>query len=359
MSTQTFTPERLDFTSIRRRIDTILADFLRPLPLEQARCLGGRDDLTEVLTRYVTAPGKRIRPLLCVLGWHAAGGGSVTQPVLRTAASLELFHVFTLIHDDFMDGSDTRRGLPSAHRALASLHAERPDAEALGASSAILLGDLALIRSDQLLHRAGLTGEQFRAVLPLLDSMRDEVLLGQYIDLLGAGPPADDLDRALTVARLKTAKYTVERPLQLGAALAGADSAMLSAFSAFAVPLGEAFQLRDDLLGTFGSPSLTGKPVLEDLRSGKGTALMTLAARHASPVQRRLLEDLVGDPDLDETGAAAVCGVLETIGAREAVEDMIAERHRKALDALDDAGFPPEVTAAMREIADGLTIRSS
>lgn len=359
MSTQTFTPEGLDLTSIRRRIDSTLADVLRPLPAEYSHCLGKHDDPTDILSRYVSAPGKRIRPMLCVLGWHAAGGTGETQPVMRTAASLELFHVFALIHDDVMDGSDTRRGLPSAHRAMAALNSERADAESFGASAAILLGDLAFVRSDQLLHSAGLTVEQLHAVLPLLDAMRDEALLGQYLDLLAAGPPTDDVDRALTVARLKTAKYTVERPMQLGAALAGADATVFDACSAYALPLGEAFQLRDDLLGVFGRPRLTGKPVMEDLRSGKRTALVALAVRNASPRQRRVLEDLVGGPCLDERAAAAVCEILEATGARQAVEDMITSRHRQALTALDQAAFRSDVTAALREIADGAVLRTS
>jgi geranylgeranyl diphosphate synthase type I len=359
MSTQTVTPEELDLASLRRQIDITLDDVLRSLSAEGSRCLGNHDDPSQILNRYVSAPGKRIRPLLCVLGWHAGDGSGELQPVLRTAASLELFHVFALIHDDLMDGSDTRRGLPSAHRAVAAMHSERRNAENFAASAAILLGDLAFVRSDQLLHSAGLTAEQLHAVFPLLDAMRNEVLLGQYIDLLAEGPPSDDLDRALTVARLKTTKYTIERPLQVGAALAGADATLFDACSAYALPLGDAFQLRDDLLGTFGHPRLTGKPVSEDLRSGKSTALMSLAVRNASPHQRRLLRDLVGDPDLDEQGATTIRKVLEETGARQAVEDMITHRHREALAALANPTFPPAVTEALHKIAHSALARTS
>lgn len=362
MSPQALRTGALDLADLRERVDVALADFLRRpfhrVPAQNRR-RSHRHDLDRTLTDYVLSPGKRIRPLLCVIGWHTAGGGGSEETVLRLAASLELFHAFALIHDDIMDDSDTRRGLPSAHRAFAVRHRDRADADTFGRSLAVLLGDLALVRCDELLHSAGFTEQQHRAVLPLLDTMRNEVVLGQYLDLHTAGSPTGDTERALTVVRLKTARYTIERPLQLGAALADADARTLDACSAYALPLGEAFQLRDDLLGTFGDPHVTGKPVTEDLRSGKATVLMALAVRRASPSQAELLHRFVGNPGLDEEGVMAVRRVLEATGARETVERMIGDRYDAALVSLGRSPFTSHAAEALRSIADGVVTRTA
>ncbi|MEU9559462.1 polyprenyl synthetase family protein [Streptomyces fumanus] len=350
---------QLDLRALRDRIDTVLAESLRRPPGGIPSPGDPAGELTQALTDFVLAPGKRIRPLLCVLGWHAAGGGDSEQTVWRTAASLEMFHAFALIHDDIIDGSSTRRGRLSVHRAFAARHPTRPHADAFGVHAAILLGDLALICSDALVNTAGLSTRQRDVVLPLLDTMRGEVLQGQHMDLVTTGRPTDDVDRAMSIARLKTAKYTIERPLHLGAALAGADVDVLSACSAYALPLGEAFQLRDDLLGVFGDPALTGKPVLDDLRSGKATVLMALATRQATPAQRRTLDALVGREDLGEDDAVRVRHILQCTGARQTVEHMITQRYRQALRALDDGALASSVATALRLIAAQAVMRGA
>jgi geranylgeranyl diphosphate synthase type I len=341
----------LDLDALRDRVDTVLAETLRRPPAGVPSQRGRVGELTQALTDFVLAPGKRIRPLLCVLGWHAAGGGDGEETLWRTAAGLEVFHAFALIHDDIIDGSPTRRGRPSAHRAFAARHRARPDADTFGIHAAILLGDLALVCSDALMHTVALSTRQRDTVLPLLDAMRGEVLLGQHMDLMATGRPTDNVDEAMTIARLKTAKYTIERPLHLGAALAGADRDLLALCSAYALPLGEAFQMRDDLLGVFGDPALTGKPVLEDLRAGKATVLMALAAQRATPAQRRTLDTLVGRADLDDDAAARIRHILEHTGARDTVETMITERYEQAMAALDSGRLNAPTAAALRQIA--------
>ncbi|MEU6995581.1 polyprenyl synthetase family protein [Streptomyces sp. NPDC046465] len=225
--------------------------------------------------------------------------------------------------------------------------------------AAVLLGDLALAWSDELLHTAGLGADRFAAATVVLDGMRTELLYGQYLDLLVSGRPSADLDAALRIARYKSAKYTVERPLQLGAVLAGADAGVCAALSAFGLPLGEAFQLRDDLLGVFGAPAATGKSNLDDLRTGKPTALVALALTYATASQRRTLHALLGDPALDEEDAAVIRDLLVVTGARTAVEDLIRTRHTQALAALDDAALPLAATTALREFADAAAMRSA
>jgi geranylgeranyl diphosphate synthase type I len=348
-----------DLDALRDRIDTVLADFLHRPPAGLPSLEGHAGELTRALADFVLAPGKRIRPLLCVLGWHAAGGGEGNESLWRMAASLEVFHAFALIHDDIIDDSPTRRGRSSVHRTFAARHRTRPDADAFGVHAAILLGDLALVRSDALMNSAALSARQRQAVLPLLDAMRGEVLLGQHLDLLATGRPTGDIDEAMAITRLKTAKYTIERPLHLGAALAGADQDLLTLLSAYALPLGEAFQLRDDLLDVFGDPALTGKPVLEDLRSGKATVLMALALRRATPEQRGTLDALVGRADLDEEEAVRIRSILQHTGARDTAETMITERYGRALAALATDLLAPPVAAALRQVAALAVVRTA
>ncbi|MFI9201120.1 polyprenyl synthetase family protein [Streptomyces sp. NPDC053048] len=352
--------EALDLHRIRLAVEAVLEEFFA----EQIRSPVSPHitDLVTTLRGLLFAGGKRIRPLMCICGWHAAHGKGDPAPVLRVAASLELFHAFALIHDDVMDGSETRRGRPSAHRALAVLHgdrAHRGNSRAFGANAGILLGDLALSWSDEMFQTAGLTAVQSGAVLPVLHTMRTEVMLGQYLDLLFTGGLDGGLETALTTIRFKTAKYTFERPLHLGAALAGSGAPVMDACTAYALPLGEAFQLRDDLLGVFGDSATTGKPTIDDLREGKHTVLMSLAAVRATPAQRGVLDAWVGSPALDEHRAAAVRGVLEDTRARRDVEAMIARRRGEALRALDRAPFPPAVTATLRRLAHAMTERTS
>ncbi|MEU1803393.1 polyprenyl synthetase family protein [Streptomyces sp. NPDC019937] len=351
--------DTLDLAAVRTAVDRTLENFLAD-KLKTAEA-DEMVDVIGVLDRFLRAGGKRLRPLLCVCGWHAARGGPGLEVVLRAAAALELFHAFALIHDDVMDGSDTRRGHPSAHRALQAVRdgSDAKAAEWFGISSAILLGDLALIWSDELLTGAPMTAGQHLAVRPVLDVMRSEVMQGQYLDLLATGTVTGDLQQAMAVVRYKTAKYTVERPLHVGAVLAGGSPADLAVCSAYALPIGEAFQLRDDLLGVFGDPRETGKSDLDDLREGKRTPLVAMAVQRADERQLAVLRGGLGRPDLDEEDAAAIRGVLEATGARQRAEEMITQRYTAALQALEQSEFPPAVTAALKDIARAATVRSS
>ncbi|MFF3324892.1 polyprenyl synthetase family protein [Streptomyces sp. NPDC002889] len=348
-----------DLMEIRRAVDSVLVEFLA------AKSLSAPAQLREpikALRGFLFVGGKRIRPVMCVCGWYAAQGRGTPEPVLQAAASLDLFHTFALIHDDVMDDSDTRRGRRSVHVALADRHRSRKGPQGpdrFGINAAILLGDLALSWSDELLHTADLAPVQRRAAHVVVDAMRTEVMFGQYLDLLGTGIPSGDIARALTVSRFKTAKCTVERPLHLGGALAGCGTAVLDACTAYALPPGEAFQLRDDLLGGFGDPTATGKPSTDDFRDGKCTVLMALAVVRANPAQRRLLRALVGRPDLTEEQADSVRAVLEATGARCAVERMIARRCRRAMKALDHAPFPEAAIDVLRQLAHAASVRTS
>ncbi|MEJ2859463.1 MULTISPECIES: polyprenyl synthetase family protein [unclassified Saccharothrix] len=339
-------PRDLDFDRVRRDVDDHLADFLdhkrRTAP---DHCLSALVDLV----RDFIAGGKRLRPLFCCCGWVAAGGEPDDPAVLWTAAALELSHSFALIHDDLMDASDLRRGRRTVHRTVADdCGCPRDEAERFGAGTAILVGDLCFAWCDELLTRPRLPEERLRTVRRLVGTMRTELIAGQYLDI---APPSDEppMSRAWRVVRLKTARYTVELPLQIGAALAGGDRRLLAACSAYGAPLGEAFQLRDDLLGVFGDPAVTGKPDSDDLRDGKRTVLMALAWQQSTPEQRELIETLHGNPALSSEDAQRLRDVIVATGAPDRVERMIETRAHRALAALRTA---PVTAPARRALTD-------
>lgn len=339
-----------DPTLLRERFDAELAGFLdRQRP---GWSDGAPGAVLAVLHRFVLAGGKRLRPLFCYWGWRGFGGPDGT-PIVAAAAALELFHAFALIHDDILDGSDRRRGEPSVHRLFADLHARsswRGDPEAYGRNAALLCGDLCAAWSDQMFHECGLSTEQVRRGYGVFALMRAEVIAGEYLDLVSTVGDGS-VDTALTVIRLKAARYTVTRPVQIGAALAGADPASSEALAEFGDPLGDAFQLRDDLLGVFGDPAVTGKSNLDDLREGKPTVLMALTRAAADPAQSARLRALVGNPELDAAGAAELRRIIEATGARDHVERMIRVRADEARAALDRVPLAEPARAALADLA--------
>ncbi|MGW6413040.1 polyprenyl synthetase family protein [Streptomyces vinaceus] len=348
----------LKLDELKTRVEEVLTTFLAAKRLHGAA--QGRPDLVTPIQQFLDAGGKRLRPVLALVGWHAAGANGDPGTAFHLAACLELFHAFALIHDDVMDHSDTRRGRPTIHQAFAR-HRPPPATEAqagrFGEGAAILIGDLALIWSDEVLRAGRPTTVQLSRMLPLLDEMRTEVTYGQFLDLQATGTPNLSVEAALTIIRYKTAKYTIERPLQLGAALAGADDALLQALSAFALPLGEAFQLRDDLLGVFGDPAAMGKPALDDLREGKATVLIALALERADHAQAAQLRLLLGDRGLTEEQAATARRLIAATGADRKVEGMITERYDQALLALEKTSLAPAAAHALRHLADSAVRR--
>ncbi|WP_307844831.1 polyprenyl synthetase family protein [Actinospica acidithermotolerans] len=363
----------LDRRELRARVSRALTGFLdrQELVLREISA-----DLVEPATalREFLDGGKRMRPAFCYWGWRAAGGArgdeTLDDAAFTAAASLELLQASALIHDDYMDGSDTRRGKPAVHKRFEALHAaggwEGPDAR-FGAAAAILLGDITLTWCDEMFTRSGFDAVRIHAARPIFDLMRSEVMAGQYLDVvaqsrgLGVASAREILQRAETVIRYKSAKYTIERPLQLGAALATGDGdesgPVNRALSAYGLPLGEAFQLRDDVLGVFGDPATTGKPAGDDLREGKQTVLVALAAERADAEQLKLLREGLGDAALDASGVAALQEVIVGTGALAAVEQRIAERTELALAALERARIEHEARAVLAELAIAATSR--
>ncbi|MEQ6901192.1 polyprenyl synthetase family protein [Nocardioides sp. YIM 152588] len=313
-------------------------DHFLDLQAVRLAALGPDADRLLAEARAVVSGGKRFRAAFCYWGYSAVAGvpeGAAASAVLRAAASLELLHASALVHDDLMDASDTRRGRAATHRGFEAGHRGdgwRGDPEQYGAAAAILIGDLLLSWADELLRTCGL--ERTGPAQDVLDLCRSEVIAGQFLDVSVQARGHADVAEAMTVLRYKSAKYSIERPLHIGAALAGADSVTLDRLTEFGLPLGEAFQLRDDLLGVFGDPATTGKPAGDDLVEGKRTVLVAHALSGAAPADARRLDAALGGP-LTPDEVDEMRRIITDSGARDRVEEQIADLGRQALDALD------------------------
>ena len=403
-------PEPTDRYELRARVSAGLSEFVD----RQAAVLGEISaefgPVVEALRTFLEG-GKRMRAAFCYWGWRAAGGDGVDggedgvdggdwqgggdrqgggdalgrgdrreglsdgrddgdeSAAVLAAASLELLHASALIHDDYIDGSDTRRGAPAIHRRFEQLHRRggwEGEPERFGAAAAVLLGDLMLVWCDELFSGCGLDAARVQAARPVFDLMRTEVMAGQYLDVLAqarglsVSAPHETLARARAVLQYKSAKYTVERPLQLGAALATgvADGPLAAALSRYGLPLGEAFQLRDDVLGVFGDPAATGKPAGDDLREGKQTVLVALAAQRATDAQAKALRAGLGDLRLEADGVEELRAIITRTGALAEVEQRIGDLTRAALAALREAPITAESRLVLAELAVAATKRS-
>lgn len=346
---------------MRERVDKALLEFLQRVTAPLATVSADLEPFGAVTEAFVLDGGKRLRPAFCYWGYRAAGAED-GEAIVRAAASLELLQACALVHDDVIDQSDTRRGAPSVHRRFAAIHRSqgwRGDPEAFGAAAAILLGDLALIWADTMLADSGIGAVALQRAFGMWDLMRIEVMCGQYLDVVEQARGGGSVERALRVARFKSAKYTVERPLHLGAALAGGDDELLSVLSDYGLPLGEAFQLRDDLLGVYGDPAETGKPAGDDLREGKRTVLIAFALDAANDAQRTAIAQRLGDPTLDSDGVTILRDVIAATGAVDRVEELIAARLGQAQRALTSPVIDSTAATALRDLADAATRRAS
>ena len=315
--------------------------------------------LVDAARRSLTG-GKRLRAAFCWWGYQSVRPVSDPHALIHACASLEFLHASALVHDDYMDSSDTRRGSPATHRAFAGRHRElgwAGDPEMYGASAAILLGDLLLSWADEVLRTCGLPADQVLAGLRFFDITRTEVVAGQFLDVSAQARATRDIDLAMTVLRYKSAKYSIERPLHIGAALAGASRDQLDALSAFGIPLGEAFQLRDDLLGIFGDPALTGKPTGDDLREGKRTVLTALALQNLDAAAADRVDAALGS-ELTADEIRAICALIESSGARAEVEELISGLTGQSLAALADAPIEEPARAVLRDLAHAATQRN-
>ncbi|MGB3445030.1 MAG: polyprenyl synthetase family protein [Actinophytocola sp.] len=364
------TPERVEEDidgAVHSHVETVLRRYLADrragLP-EQAQMFATAVD---TLSDFALRGGKRIRPTFAWWGWRAAGGeatGERAQAVLTAVSALELIQTCALVHDDLMDASELRRGHPTVHVRFTEAHRAGGwlgAPERFGMAAAVLLGDLALAWADDMFTGAPLS-EQMRAAArePWL-AMRSEMFAGQYLDVLAQAEGDESEERALGVARLKTAAYTVERPLHLGIALAGVDGDTVAAVRAFGTDIGVAFQLRDDLLGVYGDTEVTGKPAGDDLREGKRTLLVSLGLRYADEAGRHadadLLRGALGDPGLTQETIQRVRDLLVEVGAVDELERRIEKLTESGLAALDASGLAEPGRTRLADLAVAATRR--
>jgi geranylgeranyl diphosphate synthase, type I len=339
---------------LRERMSRYLDGFLERETAGLAFLGDDLDVIRQVLLRFVREGGKRLRPSFVYWGHRASGGSPDDEAVLAAGCAVELVHACALILDDVMDESDTRRGRPTVHLALAGHHRSRGwrgDPGRFGESAATLFGMLAHTWADAALLRAG---EGLAGALEVLTQLRAEIVGGQYLDLAHAARGSADVEEAARISTYKSGKYTVERPLHLGHAVAGGDPRLRAVLSAYALPLGEAFQLRDDVLGVFGDPATTGKPVGADLRQGKHTCLTAVARERADAYGAALLDHVCDEADVE-----AARELIVRTGALDAVEGRITGLVARATAALDGSGIPAEAAHGLGELADLATRRNS
>jgi geranylgeranyl diphosphate synthase type I len=346
--------------ALHSAVEATLSDFFarESVALESTDpALGALMDLAR---SCVLARGKRLRPTFAYWGWRGLSGRNPElEAVVPALAGLELLHAFALVQDDVMDGSAIRRGSPTAHQVLAAEHAaagRAGSADWFGSAGAVLLGDLLLVWADRIQLEARVPPAALLAARRHYDEMRIATIAGQYLDVLSdTESNVWSIDRALRVARLKTAGYTVTGPLLLGAALAVEEPPVpvADAYRTYGTAVGEAFQLRDDLLGVFGDPTATGKPAGDDLRTGKPTVLLLLARRLGTPTQRKVLRQ----PPGDAADLAQLADVVAGTGAVEAVEAMVERRTEIAMDALAGAPIEAASRSALADLAITATSR--
>jgi geranylgeranyl diphosphate synthase, type I len=340
---------------IRFAVDTLLERFVDDRMAELAAVDPALVGIATHL-RTLVAGGKRLRPAFVYWGFRA-GGRSDDPLVVPVAAAVEMLHAFALLHDDVMDHARRRRGRPSAQQVFAGVHRRDGlggDADWFGVSTAILAGDLAFVWADQLLDAAPLPPGALRGVRERYAALRTEVMTGQYLDLRLDRRSSVTEDEARRVALLKSGRYTVTRPLELGLALAG-DTFAAGALREYGDLLGLAFQMRDDVLGLFGDGDRTGKDFADDLRAGKRTVLVLRALALGSPVERALLEHHLDARVVSDRDAARCCEVIAGCGALASVEGFIDALHHRAIDALDE--LPEPARSALRALADDLARR--
>ncbi|MFB6512828.1 polyprenyl synthetase family protein [Streptomyces virginiae] len=342
--------------AFKSRVDEVLHRFVA----READAFAAVDPVLEPVAEQLeaaVADGKRLRAAFCYWGWRAVGQPD-SDALLRAATSLELVHAAAVVHDDLIDDSPLRHGRPTAHVALRAAVGDRSDFDDSARSLAMLVGDLLMALAGQLFATCGLPAAYLAWARPLWAVMARELIAGECLEILrtGAGP---DTTAALKVVRYKTAKYTVEHPLLIGGALAGAGARTCEGYSAYGLPLGEAFQLRDDLIGLFGHPGQTGKANADDVHGHRPTALLAETWRLADDGERALLRSLLGRRDLDAEGLDAVRDTMRRLKAPDRVEDMICARVGEALAALDELPVPEDAATALTALAHAASARRS
>lgn len=341
--------------TIAARVDTVLDDTIRVALSKWTAIDHDLADVFDEIRSLVLGGGKRLRPQFCHWGWVAAGGDNTSSTPDTVGAAIELLHVCALFHDDVIDDAASRRGKQTTHVRKAQEHQAQAlagESRRFGEGVAILIGDITYVMSDMLADSLS------PAARLLWHELRMEMNIGQYLDTLGSARRERSIEKTERVCRYKSAKYTIERPLHIGAVSANQSrgNELLPMLSAYGLPLGDAFQMRDDILGAFGNSDITGKPVGGDFREGKPTPLLARAYAAASPSQKEVL-DTVGAASLDDAGVERIQSVVIETGALAEMETHIAALHEQATTALVASQLAGDSYRELLQLADVVTQR--
>jgi geranylgeranyl diphosphate synthase type I len=332
---------------VRREVDARLARLFEQ-KLGDARSLGSDViALIDAIRDLTMRGGKRFRPALLFAAYHAVDDEAPDSVAFDAGAALELLQTYLLVHDDWMDQDDVRRGGPAVHAMMARHHGSRAAGDAAG----VLAGDYAAALALEVLAAAGAGGDRVVQAVLLLARIQQDAICGQELDL---GGKAKDIE---TMHDLKSGSYSVRGPMLLGATLAGGSSSVTARLLRFAHPLGIAFQLRDDLLGAYGDPKQTGKPLGSDIRAGKRTALFDEAASRTAPSERSWLVQTVHRRSATDAEVNEIVALYERCGARQAVEQRLDQLVKKAVASLEGARLSKRGTSWLVGAAAALTVR--
>ena len=348
-------------TWFKGKLDPFLNAYFEEKISEASRIHPEAVVLAEEVRRFVRTGGKRVRPAFTYAAYTASGGRSL-DAILYASAALELLHAFALIHDDIIDESDLRRGKPSAHKVFEDFHRKRGFsgvAEKFGTDTAILAGDLAFTYADELLNTAPFPAERIRRAKEYYDQMKRQVIYGEYLDVIAPLKKQITEKDVLTILEYKTAKYTVERPMHIGAALAGAERDTFETYSSYAIPLGQAFQIQDDIISSFGSEEKIGKPVDSDIKEGKRTLLVVKAYEFSKRTERKLLDSVIGNKKARKKDIEAARRIMRDSGSLKYSQELALRLINRAKEAIYKENLVNEGKDYLLQAADYLLIRSS
>lgn len=346
-------PQRL--SAFQSQFDAWLKGWLEEFRERSLELDEGLAEILDLLLEFSGRSGKRLRPYLTYLAYQACGGKD-PEEVMPVAAAAEMLHVFALAHDDVMDASDLRRGLPTLHRLAERFHLERSlrgSAERFGESVGILAGDLGLVISDEMIDSSPISTQSQAELRRVWNAMRQEVILGQYLDIAAASlPEPAPEERIWSIISLKSGKYSVERPLHLGVAAAGASSSFYEVFTGYGIPLGRAFQITDDILGLFGDEAITGKPIDSDIREGKSTLLISRAYHSLSAQDREFLKGIWGNPQASMEEVLKLRELIRQCGALDYCRQQSQNLHARALSVIQSSGLSAVAKESFAALAD-------
>jgi len=309
--------------------------------------------MIELLKEFTLRGGKRLRAALVYYGYRCFSNKNLKE-IIKASVTMELIQSYLLIHDDIIDNDDLRRNGPTLHisyKNIAKRKYKKIDSNHFGLSMAILAGDICAAFANEIMAKLKIKEKNKIQALNVLNHSLHHVIYGQVLDVLSELRIITNKDIE-KIHRLKTATYTIESPLHIGALLAGAKQKHLKTLSNYAIPLGKAFQIKDDILGMFGEKEKVGKPVGSDIKEGKKNLLILKALESATPAQRQAIEEALGNQDLTKNQLNQVRAIVIKTGSLSYSQNLAKNLVKKAKSAIKSAKFRPVGKNFLLKIAD-------